>query len=122
MADFQQLYGKFKAADLTLLLVPLTGGALSSGYQDESGFPYIDRSIEITINSGKKFRNYLSYTIEREQIHGVFVLRTMKLLWTIKEDSGVRHFTTENKIRLSQTSYMSKNVVNASSSMARTIS
>ena len=32
----------------------------------------------------------------------------MKLLWTIKEDSRVNNFSSENKIHLSQTSYMSK--------------
>ena len=73
-AYFQNLYGKLKAADPSLLLVPLNNGALASGYQDKSKFPYIDRLVEIPINSASEFKNYLSYTIEREQIHGVFVL------------------------------------------------
>ena len=36
------------------------------------------------------------------------MVRTMKLLWTIKEDAGVRHHMSVNHIRLSQTSFMSE--------------
>ena len=89
-ADFQKLYRKLKAVDPSLLLIPLNDGALAPGYQDKSKFPYIDRPVEIPVTSASEFKNYLSYTIEREQINGVFVLRTIKLLWTIKEDAGVR--------------------------------
>ena len=97
---------KLKSADPSLLLVPLNNGVLAPGYQDKSTFPYVDRPVEVPVNSATEFKNYLSYTIEREQINGVFVLRTTKLLWTIKEDAGVRNFMTANHIRLSQTSYM----------------
>ena len=79
-ADFQKLYGKLKAVDQSLLLVPLNSRTLAPGYQDKSNFPYIDRSVEILVTSASEFKNYLSCTIEREQINGVFVIRTTKLL------------------------------------------
>ena len=57
-ADFQKLYDKLQAVDPSLLLVPLNGGALASGYQDKSTFPYIDRPVELPVTSASEFRNY----------------------------------------------------------------
>ena len=89
--DFQKLYGHLKASDPKLLLVPLNTAALEPESQDRSIFPYINHPVEIPINSEKEFRNYLSYTIEREQANCVVIVQTTKQFWMDKEDAGVQN-------------------------------
>ena len=72
LTDFQKLYGHLKSSGSKLLLVPLTTTALEYGTSEKSVFPYIDRPVEILTTLKKEFKNYLSYTIKREQVNGVF--------------------------------------------------
>ena len=47
-------------------------------------------------------------TVEQEQLNGVFVIRTTRQLWSIKENPIVRAYTVGKKIRLSSTSLMTE--------------
>ena len=107
--DFQNLYGFLKKSDPDILLVPLTSTEASEAgkkkkNEGEVG-DYIDQPVLIPTADAHLLQKYFSYTVDREQLNGVFVIRSTRSLWSIKENAIVRAYTTRQKIRLSATSF-----------------
>ena len=109
--DFQVLYGKLKGSDPDLLLVPIRAEGIENRNQEEDKSKeiprkcnYIDAPVHISTTDPILLSKYFSFTIERESVQGTFMLRTTKQMWTIRENTAVRHYLTTNKIRLSSTS------------------
>ena len=63
----QELFGCLQKSSDTLMLTPIS----SKG-------KFIDHPIHVPLTNAVELRKYFSYTLEREEVRGVFVIRNLK--------------------------------------------
>ena len=69
---------------------------------------FIDQSIHVPLTDATELRNYFSYTLEQEEIRGVFVVRSEKSLLHLKQNPIVSQYLRENDIWLSGTRWLTE--------------
>ena len=69
---------------------------------------YIDQPVHVPLTNAVELRQYFSYTLEREEVRGVFVVRSEKSLWHLKQNPIVRQYLLENDVWLSGTRWLTE--------------
>ena len=75
----QELLGCLQKSSESVMLAPI-----------ENKGNYIDQPVHVPLTSAVELRQYFSYTLEREEVRGVFVIRSEKSLWHLKQNPIVR--------------------------------
>ena len=99
--DFQKLIGVLKKTDDTLMICPLA--PMRDGSSN-----YINQPVHIPVSDPTLLRTYFSHTVTKDYVHTVFVIRTHKTLWTLKENPISMKFLCDHHISLSQTNWLAK--------------
>ena len=93
----QDLLGCLQKSSDTLMLAPIGNRG-----------NYIDQPVHVPLTNAVELRQYFSYTLEREEVRGVFVVRSEKSLWHLKQNPIVRQYLLENDVWLSGTRWLTE--------------
>ena len=93
----QELFGNLQKSSDTLMLTPISNKG-----------NYIDQPIHVPLTNAAELRKYFSYTLEREEVRGVFVVRSEKSLWHLKQNPVVSQYLRDNDVWLSGTRWLTE--------------
>ena len=93
----QELFRCLQKSSDTLMLAPIG---------DRGN--YIDQPVHVPLINAVELRQYFSYTLEREEVRGGFVVRSEKSLWHLKQNPIVRQYLLENDVWLSGTRWLTE--------------